>query len=87
MIKNENLVAIDLDIINMFNNKFNDDYPDVRKPIICNGLKAIKIFKHDCDKKIPTIKEEQEQQTEEEEEEIEQITLDEVEPSLPDQNP
>tara|TARA_R110001632_G_scaffold127497_3_gene241257 strand:+ start:777 stop:1445 length:669 start_codon:yes stop_codon:yes gene_type:complete len=35
---------IDLDIIRMFNNKFNDKYPDVRKPIICNGLKAIKPY-------------------------------------------
>tara|TARA_R110000822_G_C15134992_1_gene475556 strand:+ start:74 stop:742 length:669 start_codon:yes stop_codon:yes gene_type:complete len=32
---------IDLDIISMFNKKFNEKYPDVRKPIICNGLKAI----------------------------------------------
>ena len=35
---------IDLDIISMFNKKFNDKYPDVRKPIICNGLKAIKPY-------------------------------------------
>ncbi len=38
---------IDLDIIGMFNKKFNDKYPDVRKPIICNGLKAIKAFRED----------------------------------------
>ncbi len=38
---------IDLDIIRMFNKKFNDKYPDVRKPIICNGLKAIKAFRED----------------------------------------
>ena len=37
---------IDLDIIQMFNKKFNDDYPDVRKPIICNGLKAIVPYKN-----------------------------------------
>ena len=36
---------IDLDIISMFNKKFNDKYPDVRKPIICNGLKAIVPYK------------------------------------------
>jgi len=36
---------IDLDIINMFNNKFKDKYPNVRKPIICNGLKAITPYK------------------------------------------
>ena len=32
---------IDLDIIQMFNKKFNDKYPNVRKPIVCNGLKEI----------------------------------------------
>lgn len=36
---------IDLDIISMFNKKFQDKYPNVRKPIICNGLKAITPFK------------------------------------------
>ena len=30
----------------MFNKKFNDKYPDVRKPIICNGLKAIIPYRH-----------------------------------------
>lgn len=35
---------IDLDIIAMFKKKFNDKYPNVRKPIICNGLKEIKPF-------------------------------------------
>jgi hypothetical protein len=55
---------IDLDIINMFNKKFEDKYPDVRKPIICNGLKAIKPYrdvKRDCVKpKEETIVEEEE---------------------------
>jgi len=37
---------IDLDIIQMFNKKFNDKYPDVRKPIICNGLKAITPYRN-----------------------------------------
>ena len=41
----ESSPSIDLDIIGMFNKKFNDKYPDVRKPIICNGLKAIKPYK------------------------------------------
>ncbi len=35
---------IDLDIIQLFNKKFNDDYPNVRKPVICNGLREIKPF-------------------------------------------
>ena len=38
---------IDLDIITMFNKKFEDKYPNVRKPIICNGLKEIKPYKQD----------------------------------------
>tara|TARA_R110002012_G_scaffold144353_1_gene302515 strand:+ start:406 stop:1083 length:678 start_codon:yes stop_codon:yes gene_type:complete len=38
---------IDLDIITMFNKKFEDKYPNVRKPIICNGLKAIKPYKQE----------------------------------------
>ncbi len=38
---------IDRDIINTFNNKFNADYPNVRKPIICNGLKEVIIYKSD----------------------------------------
>lgn len=36
---------IDLDIISLFNKKFENKYPNVRKPIICNGLKEIKPFK------------------------------------------
>ena len=56
---------IDLDIINMFNKKFEDKYPDVRKPIICNGLKAIKPYrdvKRDCVKpKEETIVEEEQE--------------------------
>tara|TARA_R100001440_G_scaffold451_2_gene1256 strand:+ start:207 stop:959 length:753 start_codon:yes stop_codon:yes gene_type:complete len=38
---------IDLDIVNMFNKKFNDKYPNVRKPVICNGLREIKPFYND----------------------------------------
>jgi len=37
----ESSPLVDLDIIKLFNQKFNDDYPDVRKPVICNGLKSI----------------------------------------------
>jgi len=42
---------VDLDIIGMFNKKFEGKYKDVRRPIICNGLKEIKPFKDekDCD--------------------------------------
>lgn len=38
---------VDLDIISMFNKKFEGKYEDVRRPIICNGLKEIKPYKHD----------------------------------------
>ena len=65
---------IDLDIISMFNKKFNDDYPDVRKPIICNGLKAIKIFKHE---KPEVEKEKPEEELEQTEGSLRQINLDE----------
>jgi len=48
---------IDLDIIQMFNKKFDGKYPDVRKPIICNGLKEIKAYKsqqvEDCQEPSP----------------------------------
>ena len=40
----ESSPTVDLDIISMFNKKFQDKYPDVRKPIVCNGLKSIKPF-------------------------------------------
>jgi len=36
---------IDRDIINTFNNKFNTDYPNVKKPIICNGLKEVVVYR------------------------------------------
>ena len=54
---------IDLDIIQMFNKKFNDKYPDVRKPIICNGLKSITPYRNHTNV------------TKEEEEEIQQEDL------------
>ncbi len=44
---------IDRDIINTFNNKFNADYPNVRKPIICNGLKEVIIYKSDDEESKP----------------------------------
>ena len=36
---------IDLDIITMFNKKFDGKYTSVRRPIICNGLKEIRAYK------------------------------------------
>jgi hypothetical protein len=63
---------VDLDIISDFNKKFNDDYPDVRKPVICNGLKEIKPYKLDKVKEVEKEEEEEEEDSE---------------PVLPDQNP
>jgi hypothetical protein len=51
----ESSPSIDLDIIGMFNKKFNEKYPDVRKPIICNGLKAIKPYKDEIVDRSQTV--------------------------------
>lgn len=48
----ESSPSVDLDIIGVFNKKFNDKYPNVRKPIICNGLKEIKPFKIEEEDKV-----------------------------------
>jgi hypothetical protein len=37
---------IDLDIINFFNKKFDGKYEEVRRPIICNGLKSITPYRY-----------------------------------------
>ena len=51
----ESSPSIDLDIINMFNKKFKGEYPGVRRPVICNGLKAITPFKHEEDEERPPL--------------------------------
>ena len=61
---------IDLDIITFFNKKFDGKYNDVRRPIICNGLKAIKPYRID--------------EEEEEEEEPEPEPESEPAPELPE---
>jgi len=43
----ESSPSIDLDVISMFNKKFEGKYPNVRKPVIVNGLREIKPFKMD----------------------------------------
>jgi len=48
----ESSPQVDLDIISMFNKKFKDEYPDVRRPVICNGLKAIKTFKQEVAEEV-----------------------------------
>lgn len=44
---------IDLDIIGMFNKKFDGKYTEVRRPIICNGLKEIKAYRIEKDEEQP----------------------------------
>lgn len=49
---------IDLDIIQMFNKKFDGKYPDVRRPLICNGLKGINPYhatQCPCDVEVPAV--------------------------------
>ena len=61
---------IDLDIINFFNKKFEGKYKDVRKPLICNGLKAIKPYRIEKEKEKEKEKEQEQEEEEEEEEEL-----------------
>ena len=61
----ESSPSVDLDIIGMFNKKFNDKYPNVRKPIVCNGLKEIIPYKGKSEPEpLKEIKEEEEEQLE-----------------------
>jgi len=50
----ESSPIIDMDIIKHFNSKFEGKYENVRRPLICNGLKEIKPFYDDPDKKTIT---------------------------------
>ena len=59
----ESSPLIDLDIIESFNKKFRGKYPEVRRPLVCNGLKAIKPF--DEHRKHITKEEEVEEEVEE----------------------
>ena len=56
----ESAPSVDLDIIADFNKKFGEKYPNVRKPVICNGLKAITPYKIDALKEVEVEVEEEE---------------------------
>ena len=49
----ESSPTLDQDVIQTFNKRFNKEYPNVSKPIVCNGLREIKVYdpsEHvDCD--------------------------------------
>ena len=47
----------------MFNKKFEDKYPDVRKPIVCNGLKSIRPYRNEEEVIIDKVEEEEEEET------------------------
>ena len=40
----ESSPTLDQDVITLFNKKFNTTYPNVTKPLVCNGLQAVKIW-------------------------------------------
>ena len=52
----ESSPTIDLDVIQMFNKKFDGKYENVRKPIIVNGLREIRPFKQEIKLKKPIPK-------------------------------
>ena len=41
----ESSPSIDQDIIALFNKRFNQEYPHVCKPIVCNGLREVRVYK------------------------------------------
>ena len=51
----ESSPTIDQDIIALFNKRFNVDYPHVSKPIVCNGLREVKVYREpdDDDDSVP----------------------------------
>ena len=40
----ESSPTLDMDVIQTFNKRFNKQYPNVSKPIVCNGLREIKVY-------------------------------------------
>ena len=70
---------IDLDIISMFNKKFDGKYDSIRRPIICNGLREIKPYK------VPEVIKVSE--ANQREKVVEEKVVVEEEIILPDQNP
>tara|TARA_R110000787_G_scaffold44491_2_gene109217 strand:- start:650 stop:1348 length:699 start_codon:yes stop_codon:yes gene_type:complete len=73
----ESSPLIDLDVIQMFNKKFEDKYPNIRKPVIVNGLREIK----------PYVSVEKIMYKEEQTLDIEQVEpeIEPVEPIMPEQ--
>ena len=49
----ESSPTLDQDLIALFNKKFNSKYPEVTKPLVCNGLQEVKVFVESEDKPDP----------------------------------
>lgn len=60
----ESSPSLDQDVIQTFNKKFNDKYPDVSKPIVCNGLRQIRVYSGDIERNEPVRAEEQDDESE-----------------------
>jgi hypothetical protein len=62
----ESSPTLDQDVIQTFNKRFNKQYPNVSKPIVCNGLREIKVYNASeyakCDAAVSTV--EQKEKTE-----------------------
>ena len=57
----ESSPTIDQDIIALFNKRFNADYPHVSKPIVCNGLREVRVYQEPDDDDDPVLGESQNQ--------------------------
>ena len=60
----ESSPTIDLDVINLFNKKFEGKYPNIRKPVIVNGLREIIPFKKKDEEEKQIIEEKKEDEVE-----------------------
>jgi hypothetical protein len=45
----ESSPTLDQDVINVFNKKFQDKYPDVTKPLVVTGLQKVSVFRKDSE--------------------------------------
>jgi hypothetical protein len=71
----ESSPMIDMDIINIFNTKFDGKYENVSRPLICNGLKEVRpYFDKEVEFKEKQLQKDYESQKPKEEKELEYIS-------------
>ena len=71
----ESSPMIDMDIINIFNSKFEGKYENVSRPLICNGLKEVKpYFEKEVEYKEKQLQKDYEAQKPKEENDLEYIS-------------